>query len=158
MICQSCGLKEGVPRSFYRDGVRVQGYFCADCRAKIMSSNEFENPLKVLNDVFIQFYNQSNQSSENDIVCGVCRTRYSEFLETGYVGCAECYKQFAPYIQEIVYKVQQKAAHVGKNPQGTDAPHDFERLRAEIERAVGEQNYLEAARLKKLLDELEEGK
>jgi len=143
--------------SFYRDGKLMQGYFCPVCRDKIMTAYAPPNPFAVINELFgVEVFKA--QQSRKDLICEACGTLYSEFLNTGFVGCPECYNEFSPYISEVVARIQRKTVHVGKSPRGEESSAQYEELRLKIEHAVAEQNYEEAARLKRLLDELKEGK
>ena len=39
--------------------------------------------------------------------CPVCHTKFSEYKETGFLGCSNCYKEFEkellPYLEELAY-------------------------------------------------------
>lgn len=51
-----------------------------------------------------------------DKVCPVCGRRLSEFIETGMLGCANCYDEFSGAVNKYVLRVQEGDTHVGKTP------------------------------------------
>lgn len=52
-----------------------------------------------------------------DLTCQCCKTRLSDLLETGYVGCAECYKLFEKDINQMLYDFHKAVRHTGKRPE-----------------------------------------
>ena len=46
--------------------------------------------------------------------CRQCGTRLNEFLQTGYLGCSNCYVAFADEIQKILPQTQVGVKHAGK--------------------------------------------
>lgn len=51
-----------------------------------------------------------------DLACEKCKTRLSDLLETGYVGCANCYSLFQKDIVSMVYDFHKAVKHTGKRP------------------------------------------
>ena len=51
-----------------------------------------------------------------DKVCPSCGTRLSDYYNTGYLGCPDCYKAFEKEILVSLKKIQGKTFHVGKKP------------------------------------------
>lgn len=52
-----------------------------------------------------------------DLTCKKCKTRLSDFMETGYVGCSECYKLFDKDVMGLIYNFHKAAKHTGKRPE-----------------------------------------
>lgn len=52
-----------------------------------------------------------------DLTCKCCKTRLSDLLETGYVGCADCYKLFSADINQMLYNFHKSVKHTGKKPE-----------------------------------------
>lgn len=52
-----------------------------------------------------------------DLTCKRCKTRLSDLLETGYVGCADCYKLFETDIVRMLYDFHKAVKHTGKKPE-----------------------------------------
>ena len=52
-----------------------------------------------------------------DLTCKRCKTRLSDLLETGYVGCADFYKLFDNDIKKMLYDFHKAIKHTGKRPE-----------------------------------------
>ncbi len=53
----------------------------------------------------------------DDLTCQRCKTKLSDLLETGYVGCADCYKLFDKDIMQMLYDFHKAVKHTGKKPE-----------------------------------------
>lgn len=56
-----------------------------------------------------------------DLECKCCKTRLSDYLETGYVGCSKCYQVFDKDIIAMIYDFHKAVRHTGKRPQIIEA-------------------------------------
>lgn len=50
------------------------------------------------------------------VYCKKCKTSLDDFLNTGFVGCAECYDTFYSYLNNFALDVHGRNKHVGKIP------------------------------------------
>ena len=89
-------------------------------------------------------------------MCAECGTTEEEFLNTGYVGCENCYKEFANLILPRVSQMQQGLVHVGKMPAvaAATAEGEYARLKAELKKAVDAEDYERAAKINLKLKKL----
>ncbi len=85
-------------------------------------------------------------------VCSVCGTTIEDFRRTGLLGCENCYRVFRDEIFVVVQKTQKDIRHQGKKVDVLLVQQ--ERLKADLERALREQNYTEAERLQEELKAL----
>ncbi len=85
-------------------------------------------------------------------VCPVCGTTIEDFRRTGLLGCANCYRVFRDEVFAVVQKTQKDTFHKGKKVDALLIQQ--ERLKADLERALREQNYPEAERLQEQLKAL----
>lgn len=80
------------------------------------------------------------------------RETYAEFQKTGMLGCAECYQAFRKELAPVITRVQGRTQHAGRRPPVSEeeqARQDrMEELRSQMEAAVAEENFEEAARLR----------
>lgn len=92
-----------------------------------------------------------------EAACPDCGMTVEQFREGGRLGCARCYEAFEPMIASIVKRVQAGGAHRGLAPQrlGSQAVQDLSSLREALKRAVKEERYEEAARLRDRIREAE---
>ena len=49
-------------------------------------------------------------------ICKNCGTRLSDYLNTGYLGCPECYKAFSEEIAYSLKRIQGSTENKGKRP------------------------------------------
>lgn len=91
--------------------------------------------------------------------CKKCGRTYSDFQKTGRLGCAECYEAFAAPIDTTLRRIHGNNEHKGKIPASTGAgiskKKKIERLKAEIAKAVANEDYEAAAALHKELKSLD---
>lgn len=84
--------------------------------------------------------------------CSVCGLTFDEFRKRGRFGCANCYEAFAAEILPIISNVQGSLQHVGKSPhtdpQRLNYVQKITRLRKKLEKAIAEEHFEEAARLR----------
>ncbi|MDR3319077.1 MAG: hypothetical protein LBS99_06520 [Clostridiales bacterium] len=154
MKCQNCGAREGTARSVIIDGKRTQGYFCQACSEKMVSKYRREDGLDVIGGIFTVKLVQPEK--QTDLICEVCGTGYGEFVQTGFVGCPDCYRSFEPYIGRAISGIQEHSVHLGKTPDGRES-NEYESLYARFEQALAEKDYHEAARLQDLIAQLKQG-
>lgn len=95
-----------------------------------------------------------------DKYCKSCKTKLSDFYETGMLGCPDCYKAFRLEIVSALKNVQGGRAHKGKTPlvDGLDKQliSEYYNLIAEKERAGMEGRFSDMASITSLLAELTE--
>lgn len=93
--------------------------------------------------------------------CSKCGTTYSQFSESGWLGCAHCYTEMQPYLVPLIRRIHGTANHTGKAPRRTGGllrkQRDLESLRRQLQEAVKAERYEEAARLRDAIRALEGG-
>ena len=95
-----------------------------------------------------------------DKVCAKCGTRLSYFMNTGYLGCPNCYSAFRDELNSAILKIQGSNVHVGKTPSITgldkELLDEYRRLIAEKEKAGIEKRFKDMAELTLSISELAE--
>ena len=91
--------------------------------------------------------------------CGGCGLQLEEFRRKGRLGCPQCYDAFAAHLGEVFERVHGARQHVGRAP-GLDAEalqrlQRRSQLQRELEAAVRDEAYEQAARLRDELKTLE---
>lgn len=94
--------------------------------------------------------------------CPYCRWTLSQFQKTGRMGCPECYRHFQGIIGGVVRKIHGEAGYKGKKLASSaspssdpDASESISDLKAKLSRAINEEKYELAARLRDKIKELE---
>ena len=91
--------------------------------------------------------------------CLVCDLTYEEFKSSGKLGCEACFRVFSKEIVALIENVQGSTKHEGKFPKrfGTvmRQQREVSNLRTNLERAINDENFEEAARLRDQIRDLE---
>ena len=86
-----------------------------------------------------------------DKVCKSCGTRLSTYLETGYLGCPDCYRAFENEIAYSLKQIQGSTENKGKRPTTTSVDKEllteYKRLLSARENAGLKGDFDEMARL-----------
>ena len=117
----------------------------------------FENATQELHKLK-QDLNQEKLFYREELTCRCCKTRLSDFLETGYVGCAECYKLFDREITQSLYDFHKAVKHTGKRPEIVDSKakkqKEIDLLLAQQADASAKEEFLLAQSIKEKIEAL----
>jgi protein arginine kinase activator len=84
--------------------------------------------------------------------CPVCGFSQQDFKKTGRLGCASCYETFADGLQGLLKGMHKGTAHVGKFParmrRNIEREQEMKNLHRDLRRAVAEENYESAAKIR----------
>lgn len=122
------------------------------------------------------------ESDSMEIVCDACGFTASQLKKIGRMGCPECYTAFRDGLDGLLRNMHKGTRHVGKRPShiteiapqmlprqrvtavkeapppappAPPPPVDIAKLRAELDLAVREERYEDAARLKSEIESLQ---
>ncbi len=148
MKCQHCGNNEAEYQYTITIGDhQIERYLCAAC-AKQLGYETKDTGLS-FDQLFSDFLNTTAQKKELEAVCPRCGSTWREIQGSGKVGCAECYHTFSERLLPYVQKIHGTVVHVGRIPLKEAAAQETEgiiaRLQAQLDAAVEEQNYEQAA-------------
>lgn len=91
--------------------------------------------------------------------CPTCGTSVARVLDSGRVGCSECYRLFADDIEPILVGLHGDVVHSGKTPRMDDARvrlhADLQTKRTLLRSAIQAESYEEAASLRDDIRQLE---
>jgi len=92
-------------------------------------------------------------------VCSTCGLEYPEFMNTGYLGCSECYSQFLPMLRPLIARIHGHARHTGKVParagKAVRFRKELESLREELRTMIEAEEYEKAALVRDRIRDLE---
>lgn len=98
------------------------------------------------------FLSAAPGGAESELVCPACGFTSAQLKKIGRMGCPECYTTFRHSIEGLLKSMHKGTRHVGKAPQHlvarAVASAGIAHLRQELEQAVREERYEDAARLK----------
>lgn len=95
--------------------------------------------------------------------CRACGLKYSDFKESGRLGCPECYAGFDAQLTELMARIHGASHHAGRAYAGgaelklsrAETARRLEELRAELKAAVAKEDFEAAARLRDAMKALE---
>ncbi len=123
MLCQNCGKNEANVRyTQIVNGVKKEMILCEDCARKLGIGNfKMRMPLhfsNLLGNLF-EDYDEGLLPSfikENSRECDSCGTLYDDFINTGLLGCADCYDMFEDRLDPMLKNIQGNTKHIGRKP------------------------------------------
>lgn len=154
MLCQHCG-KNPVTTYILQtiNGKTKKVALCSDC-ARQPGYAPF-GTMKINNlfgSIFGDALPEYRPSPGMETRCEGCGASFSEIAHSGKAGCGRCYTTFYDRLLPTLEKIHGKAAHVGKTSAlaGPTAKiqRTIEELNRQLQEAVKEQNYEEAARVR----------
>lgn len=181
MMCQNCGKKEA---NFHYtqiiNGEKKEIKLCSDC-ARQMGLDDFEVPMamdfsNLFGDIFQQYEDASLLTDfirPRELKCDICQMTYEELLHTGKFGCAHCYDAFRDKISPILKNLHGNNKHVGRIGSLSKEEIQFEeqtqkaekkqktrleQCQEDLKKAIKEERYEDAAKLRDEIKEIEEQK
>ncbi|MEZ5989228.1 MAG: UvrB/UvrC motif-containing protein [Planctomycetota bacterium] len=166
MRCQICQKNPATIHVLDLVGTEWVGrWTCEDC-ARGEGADGGQDPLKV-----IKFFGQIlggqaataplGKGTASGDACPGCGMTYEQFQQTKRLGCPRCYETFQVDLEQIFMRVQENVLHRGKVPgrpkTAPPTPLELRRLHEQLGRAVEEERFEEAARLRDKIQELSRG-
>lgn len=151
-MCEDCGKK---PANVHLTQIAPDGaavtHLCEECaKAKGISIT--------VDGALAQQEPAAEEPLDEGRTCSRCGTTEKDMREKGRIGCRECYSVFADHIDGLLTQMHGTSVHRGKRysrigtVRGTAA--DVERLRGELDRAIKNEDFEEAARLRDTINSL----
>ncbi len=135
-------------------GEKIERHLCEDCAKKegITPSGPASGNLSQMLTSFIGGGKITAQQLA-EIRCPKCKLSFVEFRNNGLLGCPHDYDAFEKALLSLIERAHQGAGrHIGKNPRRHKKKrmpeNDLVRLRRELNRAVDDEKYEEAARIR----------
>ncbi|MCK6457750.1 MAG: UvrB/UvrC motif-containing protein [Phycisphaerae bacterium] len=113
------------------------------------------------NELFTHFVMAQPSAHElAQLTCPECQTSFVEFRNTGLLGCPNDYDVFERALLPLIERAHEgQSRHVGKSPRRLGHKRDFQddliRLRRHLARAIEDEDYEAAARLRDEINAIE---
>jgi protein arginine kinase activator len=175
MLCEKC--KKRTATVFYNENIngKTRSYsLCGECAAKLREKGDmqeitsmmgsFADPFSALHDdLFGGFFGiPSYKAISTEKKCPVCASTYSDIAKHGKVGCPECYNTFKEELSRMIASVHGTTSHIGAVPSRHRAKQaraeELKRLKKELQEAVQNENYEQAAVLRDQVRKMESEK
>ncbi len=181
MLCDNCGKREANVRySENINGRKKELHLCEECSKKLGIENmDFNMPIDfssffggLLEDFgtndFMPLFNEVKQ-----LKCDNCGYTFEDIVNTGKLGCENCYSVFEDRLDPIIKKIQGSNKHVGRTGKIIDSKisekinnkdsktennkdvSKVEKLQNDLKKAIKEEKYEEAAKIRDEIKKLE---
>ncbi len=156
MKCQKCNKNDATTHiTKVINGIKTEMYLCSSCAGESADIFSFEPNIDHEFDSFFgSFWNTPAVSKTlyEESVCKMCGTARSQFLKTGKPGCSNCYAVFEEFLSRPLKQIHGSTRHTGKTPSKLKDAFKTEdkitALKSQLDAAVAQQNFEEAARLR----------
>ena len=184
MLCQKCGKNQANIRyTQIINGVKKEMALCELCAEKMgIDDMKINMPISFSNflgDLFIDEPIMPSFIKETHNQCTTCGELYNDFIETGLLGCPECYDIFDDRLDSVLKNLQGHNRHVGRKPlnisekmekigqnnttnkkENGDILHkkqsdELEMLKADLSKAIKEERYEDAAVIRDKIKKLD---
>lgn len=157
-VCQHCGENPAtIHFTEIKDEERIELHVCEECAAAQGITNEANMPTILAGVVAAAAASAEMEAKE----CHHCGMTFREFRRKGRLGCPRDYEVFDELLKPLLAKMHSGAdQHTGRLPRGqaqmhNDRPDRLLRLRRDLQTAIDEERYENAARLRDEIIELE---
>ena len=159
MICDECGVNTATIKLMtISGGEKTERHLCTQCMRRLRGQFgvvDLSSLAGILSGLLQQAAKQlSPEEAEAaaGLSCQGCGQSYEAFRESGFLGCAQCYQAFREPLTTLLKRVQGHAQHCGRIPgRKTDDVSlrlSLSRMRQQLNRAIAQEEYEEAARLR----------
>lgn len=179
MRCQHCNKNEAT--TFLRktvNGVTEEMHLCSECAKELGVMDEFRMPSmeEMFGDTFLGNFLGAGAAAMNALTgvdrCTSCGSSFNDIVQSGRIGCADCYEKFEDRLDPSIRKIHGKTKHVGKfvsysevdGQDSTDKEQEkpqkteLESLKEQMKKAIDEQRFEDAAVIRDKIKAIEEGK
>ena len=171
MQCQECNNATASVHVKKRQGdEEISIHLCRSCAQKMGWNNPLEDvkfPLaqfisSMMNDISGSESQQGGIESAGQ--CSECGLSFQEFSRTGRLGCGHCYDAFRDSMQDLLRRIHGGVHHQGKRPAGapktrkSSKTSNMRQVKAELEKAIADEDFKQAAQLRDKLQELQKRK
>ena len=165
MLCQNCGKYEATTHvKRIVNGESAEAHLCSDCAKALGYNDVFGGFGNTFGDLLGSFFGEPQVSaiSSRTIRCEKCGNTFNDIVNSGKIGCADCYTTFYDKLLPSLQRIHGKTRHEGKNPtiikaEVTDSAKPIEDLEEQLRFAIERQNFEKAAQLRDKINELKEG-
>ncbi len=148
MLCEKCGKRNAsVMYTQIVNGKKSSINLCSQCAS---GESLFDN--------FGSLLSFGTRQEAGISACPLCGMTLSEFTRKGRMGCGKCYDTFRRQAKNMLQKIHGTSVHTTENVQeekkvpASETPKkeksELEILKEELQKAISEENYEEAAILR----------
>ncbi|MBQ3413795.1 MAG: UvrB/UvrC motif-containing protein [Clostridia bacterium] len=169
MKCDNCGRNEAtVKYSENINGVKRNLNLCHECSEKLgINKMSFNIPIGI-SDFFGGFFDDFETdgfepflAQARNIKCNNCGITFDDIINTGKLGCGECYETFESKIAPLMREIQGSNKHEGRLGKSKNTNLDFSNkiesdkendeileLKEQLKKAIKDERYEDAAKIR----------
>lgn len=170
MLCQICKKNEATFFTKYDImGETITRAYCSKCAAKYKEDKILNSPslsqlieslMNFAGDELISEPKKKITKKQKEKTCPKCGSTYEDVVISLHPGCEECYQTFNKEISEMISRVSKDITFVGSSPKsanlkGADDRMTLRNMKVDLNEAIKEEDYEEAARLRDEIKALE---
>ena len=170
MLCQICKKKDATVIISKVVGLnKTELYLCNDCANSLLGDNissfSFSqyNINEILENLLSSFTNVNKgkgvERLNREKNCPVCGMAYEEFVQSGRLGCSQCYEYFREQLNPILYRLHGHSKHIGKIPPAIKVRYNrlekIKKIKNEMQKLITKEEYEKAAKLRDMIIEEE---
>jgi protein arginine kinase activator len=164
MLCQTCGKNQAtVHFTEIHDNKMSEVHMCDRCAEERGYSSAKKGKFDIADLLagMVDGMTSNEEERVGAVQCPRCGLLYSQFKETGRLGCAECYTAFQFQLRPLLRRIHGDTRHRGKTPtrdgEGVSRSRQIHRLHDELQRAVEREEFEHAASIRDEIKRLEAG-
>ena len=160
MLCQSC-LKNNATTCIKTivNGETKELLLCSECANKLGYNNIFDDFSFAFDDFFKGFWGNEGSFLEDPIRCSNCGSSFDDIVNSGKVGCPDCYDVFYNRMLPLIERIHGNTTHKGKTvlleDQSTSKMSDIDSLKSELKDLIEKQEFEKAAYVRDKIKNLE---
>ncbi len=165
MVCDICGKNQAtVHLTEIIDNQMNELHLCEECAREKSAQMESQFGLSDLLAGMADFEKPAKEKdvgAASTIKCPNCGLTYADFKKMGRLGCGQCYVAFKQYLTPLIKKIHGSSTHLGKAPEKAvplvddQKQTDLQGLRKKLQKAIEDEAFEEAARLRDEIKEFE---
>ena len=166
MLCQNCGKNEATTHiKRIINGETTEAHLCSQCAKALGGTDLFSDMGLSLNDFFGGFLSDISPAvsalGEGVVRCQKCGSTWQDIARDGKVGCSDCYRTFYDKLLPALKRIHGRVRHDGKSIAAPAVSEEekkeqkINKMKEELQKAVNEQRFEDAAKLRDEIKEAE---
>lgn len=155
MLCQNCGKYEATTHvKRIINGEAAEAHLCSSCAHALGYGDVFGGFGNTFSELLGGIFGEPNTVNlrSHSIRCEKCGNTFNDIVNSGKIGCADCYKTFYDKLLPSLQRIHGKTRHEGKKPvifeEKETAGNKLHKLEAELQSAIERQDFEKAAELR----------
>ena len=147
--------------------VKSEVHLCEGCARDIGLNSKLSNYSLSVPEMLSFLEVRDVEESEESGACKTCGTSFVQYMKEGKLGCSDCYEALASSLASVIKGYHGNKKHIGKIPLNYEEKSfqkeeifkrrsrevSLQELRVELERAIDDERYEEAANLRDKINE-----